>query len=592
MEPGARPTPRSDARPGGPGRDRHRSGRRLLAARASADLVRRPHHACPCGCPRRRMVRTGGPGCRRPGPGCGPGACLELDHQGRHRHHLGGVPMSQAVVSVNAGMLLPVLAPAVGAAVVLVVDVAFQRLRRAHYVIALVSLVVGAVATLAGLGMVAGGARQTLCLPGGGQCMYAADSVASALQLAALLAAVVTLLLSWPDDKKQSRGGTAVIVSLVLAATAGATAVAGARDVGSWLVALELATLPTVALVALRGASSAISGAVDLLTTSLVSFGLLALAAGLWFTATGSAFLNPAAALMVIHDPTRRPILVLAVVVVVAGIGFKLSLVPFHAWTPEASDGAPLPIAAFLAGVSKIAALAALLVVIRAVAPLGAPPLTAIAIVSAVSMTLGNIMALRQTGVVRLLAWSTVAQAGWVVLPLAAVSSAAVKASGAYLLAYVLATLLAFAVVAALVQIRGAARARDIAEYRGLLVQHPVLASALGLALLSLAGLPPGFLGLVAKVAALGPVVTSELWWLAVIAAANAVLGVAVYLRWLLIIISTPDAAAQFVPSAMPDGSGSVAIATLPVTAVRIHPATLVAVGFTAVALVATSLSP
>ena len=246
-----------------------------------------------------------------------------------------------------------------------------------------------------------------------------------------------------------------------------------------------------------------------------------------------------------IDDPARRPILVLAVVLVVAGIGFKLSLVPFHAWTPEAYDGAPLPIAAFLAGVSKIAALAALLVVIRAVAPLGAPALTSIALVAAASMTLGNIMALRQDGVVRLLAWSTVAQAGWVVLPLATVSSAAVHASGAYLLAYVLATLLAFAVVAALVQTRGAARARDLTAYRGLLHDHPVLAAALGLALLSLAGLPPGVLGLVAKVAALRPVVASELWLLAVVAAVNAVLGVAVYLRWLRAVVASPEPQAR-----------------------------------------------
>jgi NADH-quinone oxidoreductase subunit N len=494
--------------------------------------------------------------------------------------------MSQAIVSVNAGILLPVLAPAVGAAVVLVADVAVQQLRRAHYVIALASLVVGALATIAGLSMVAGGARRTLCLPGSGQCMYVADSVASTLQLAALLAAALTLLLTWPDDKKQSTGGTAVIVSLVLAATAGATAVAGARDLGSWLVALELATLPTVALVALRGARSAISGAIALLTTALVSFGLLALSAALWFTATGSGFLTPAAAITAINDPARRPILVLAVVVVIAGIGFKLSLVPFHAWTPEAYDGAPLPIAAFLAGVSKIAALAALLVVIRAIPP-GEPSLAAIAIVSAVSMTLGNIMALRQDGVVRLLAWSTVAQAGWVVLPLAAVSTGAVHASGAYLLAYVLATLLVFAVVAALVQIRGAARARDLQEYRGLLADHPVLASALGLGLLSLAGLPPGFLGLVAKVAALGPVVNSQLWLLAVIAAVNAVLGVAVYLRWLLMVVSTPDTSVQGSPDGVPEpvvhGAAHV---------VRAHPATLAAVGFTGVALVLTSLSP
>ena len=488
--------------------------------------------------------------------------------------------MSQAVVSVNAAVLLPVLAPAVGAAVILVTDVAAQHLRRTHYVIALASLLIGAAGTFAGLGMVAGDARQTLCLPGGGgQCMFAADSISSALQLAALLAAALTLLLSWPDDKLQLPGGTAVMVSLVLAATAGATAVAGARDLGSWLVALELATLPTVALVALRGARSAISGAVALLTTALVSFGLLALAAALWFTATSSAFLTPAAALAVVDDPARRPILVLAVVLVVAGVGFKLSLVPFHAWTPEAYDGAPLPIAAFLAGVSKIAALAALLVVIRAIAPLGAPPLTAIAIVAALSMTLGNIMAMRQNGVVRLLAWSTVAHAGWVVLPLATVSSAAVHASGAYLLAYVLATLLAFSVVAALVQTRGSDRARDLTQYRGLLRDHPVLAAALGLALLSLAGLPPGVLGLIAKVTVLRPVVASELWLLAVIAAANAVLGVAVYVRWLRAILASPDAG--------PDGAAVVAARDR-----QAHPATLVAVALAGVALVLTSLSP
>ena len=163
------------------------------------------------------------------------------------------------------------------------------------------------------------------------------------------------------------------------------------------------------------------------------------------------------------------------------------------------------------------------------------------------------------------------------VLPLATVSSAAVHASGAYLLAYALATLLAFAVVAALVQTMGAARARDLTAYRGLMRDHPALSSALALALLSLAGLPPGILGLVAKVTALRPVVANELWLLAVVAAVNAVLGVAVYLRWLRAILASPD-----------DGP-DVPVAA---RAVRAHPATLVAVGFTAVALVLTSLSP
>jgi NADH-quinone oxidoreductase subunit N len=115
-----------------------------------------------------------------------------------------------------------------------------------------------------------------------------------------------------------------------------------------------------------------------------------------------------------------------------------------------------------------------------------------------------------------------------------------------------------------------------------------VLASVLGLALLSLAGLPPGVLGLVAKVAALGPVVASDLWLLAVVAAFNAVLGVAVYLRWLFIVISRAEGTAQASPQVPAAGSGSVAVAH----AVRAHPATLVAVGLAAVALVLTSVSP
>ena len=501
--------------------------------------------------------------------------------------------MSSAVVSVDSGILLPVLAPAVGAAAVLAVDVVATRLRRTHYVLALASLVLGVVGTLPGLGAPAGDARSTLCLPASpGRCLYAATAVASGLQLAALLGAVITLLLAWPEDREAPPGRTSVTVSLVLTATAGATAVAAARDLGTWLVALELATLPIVALVALRGARAAISGAVALLTTSLVSFAVLAMAAALWLAATGRPFFDADAALTAAADPGRRAVLVLAVVLALAGLGFKLSLVPFHAWTPEAYDGASLPVATFLAGTSKVAALAALLVVVQAIAPLGAPVLTAVAVLAVLSMTLGNVMALRQDGVLRLLAWSTVAQAGWVILPLAAVSTAAVRASGGYLLAYVVATMLAFTVVAALAQLRGRTAARTLSAYgsgRGLLREHPFLASGLGLALLSLAGLPPGLLGVVAKVVALRPVVANGLWVLAVVAAANAVLGVAVYLRWLRVLLGPlpgedrGPVAGEAAPGAQPQALGARR---------RVHPAVLLAVGLTFAALVLTSLAP
>ena len=193
---------------------------------------------------------------------------------------------------------------------------------------------------------------------------------------------------------------------------------------------------------------------------------------------------------------------------------------PFHAWTPQAYAGGTEPVAAFLAATSKVAALAALVVVLRPLADAGAPVLVGIGVLAALSMTVGNVLALVQDDPVRLLAWSTVAQAGWVILPLTTLVPAGLAASGGYLLAYVIATLVAFTVV---VLVSGGAGARDCGPHAS---RHTgaccapgrLLGALLGLALVSLAGLPPGVLGLVAKVVALRPVVAEGLWVLALVA--------------------------------------------------------------------------
>jgi NADH-quinone oxidoreductase subunit N len=155
-------------------------------------------------------------------------------------------------------------------------------------------------------------------------------------------------------------------------------------------------------------------------------------------------------------------------------------------------------------------------------------------------MTLGNLMALRQDDVIRLLAWSTVAQAGWVVLPLVSVSSLGQRSAAMYLLTYVAATLVAFAVVGQTIREVGA-HGRQISAYVGLWRRSPWRAGALALALTSLAGLPPGVIGLVGKIVAFRPVISEGWVWLTIIAAANAVLGVAVYLRWLRPVVTIPD---------------------------------------------------
>jgi NADH-quinone oxidoreductase subunit N len=194
-------------------------------------------------------------------------------------------------------------------------------------------------------------------------------------------------------------------------------------------------------------------------------------------------------------------------------------------------------VAALLSTVSKAAGLAALAVVVSLALPSGRGAW--FAVVVAVTMTLGNVVALTQTGAVRLLAWSTIGQAGWVLLPLAGAGSepVVVGAATTYLIAYCAATLTVFVVVC-LVTRYGGGVGHPLSSYRALARTEPVAGSMLALALLSLAGLPPGLAGLIAKAAALRPVIDEQLWWLAVVAALNVALALAYYLRWLWILFA------------------------------------------------------
>lgn len=485
---------------------------------------------------------------------------------------------------LNLLATLPVLAPLVAAVLVLLLDAALPGRRAPHLWLVAVGLLGGALGALPGLGEDAGDTRAAFCLATG-ECLYAADRLTSVLQLVALAAAAVVLVLAWRDMAAPSTTGrTPVVAALLLGATGGVVAVPAAQDLASLLVSLELATLPTVALVALTDTTwsaerraRAVEGATALLMTSLVSFGLLALGAALWVAATGTALLSLPPSSSAGDDGA---LLMLASVLIVAGLAFKLSAVPFHAWTPITYSTASLPVTAYLATVSKVAALGGVVVLVRALGTVDETTLLALAVLAGLSMTVGNLVALAQTDSVRLLAWSTVAQAGWVLLPLATLSSRAVHAAGSYLLVYALGTLLAFAVVVALAGVRPRPADTALSASQGLLRTRPWLAVALALALLTLAGLPPAVVGLVAKVVALRPVAGEGLWWLAVVAAVNVALGIAVYLRWLVRVVGPA-----------PRGAGSATGGDAPE---RTAPplAVSVVIGVLAVLVVVLSISP
>ncbi|KRE42298.1 NADH-quinone oxidoreductase subunit N [Knoellia sp. Soil729] len=461
-------------------------------------------------------------------------------------------------LQMSWGLLLPALIPVAAMVLVLVVDAIIPSARLAAPVIGALGLAVGAAAAIPGV--VASDPRLTLCTPApDGRCMWDGGPLASTLQIAALLATLAVLALA-----SVHRAGVIDVV-LLLASAAGAAGVVASRDLGTWLVTLELATLPVIALVAWRDRRAAAHGALTLLTTSLVSFALLVLGTALWVTATGDPTLTGPSLATAWAVPEQRTLAGLATVVLLAGLAFKLSAVPFHAWTPTTFTAGPLPVSALLASASKLAAVGALIVVLApydAVVGMARGPhvvVAALVILTVASMLAGTVMALRQTEVVRLLAWSTVAQAGWILLPLTALSVAGRQAAAVYAVVYAVASLVAFAAVRAIHGPQVEDR-RDLTAYRGLLRRDPIAGGTLALALLVLAGLPPGVIGLVAKVVALRPAIAAGLWPVAVAAVVAAVLGIAVYVRWFAVLFGEADERAPARPGSRRASLGVAAV--------------------------------
>lgn len=218
---------------------------------------------------------------------------------------------------------------------------------------------------------------------------------------------------------------------------------------------------------------------------------------------------------------------------VLVGFGFKISAVPLHFWAPDVYEGAPSQVAGFLSTASKAAGFAVLARVLFATFPEIAPYWGAIiAAISVATMTLGNALALAQKNIKRLLAYSSIAHAGYALIGIAAVSQQGVSSMVFYLFVYIITNLAAFGIVVAFGRIAGS---DDISAYAGLSRRSPWLALAILVAFLSLAGMPP-FGGFVAKFAVFAAAVNANLVWLAIIGVLNAIIGLYYYLTVLKVV--------------------------------------------------------
>jgi proton-translocating NADH-quinone oxidoreductase chain N len=264
-----------------------------------------------------------------------------------------------------------------------------------------------------------------------------------------------------------------------------------------------------------------------------------------WFGMAGTTSLQQVGEVLA-EAPTG--VVVVSTALVIFGLGYKAAVVPFHFWTPDAYDGAPLPVAAYLSVLPKLAGLVAL----ARVLPLALPDdtagwTTAVAVLAAATMTLGNVAALPQRNVVRLLAYSSIAQSGYLLMGVAALeaSDQGLPALVYYAIAYAAMNLAAFAVVLAVQRERGSV---DLDAYRGLGRSHPWWTAALIISFLSLLGLPP-LAGFVAKLEVFTAAIDADQAWLAAIAVVNTVISLYYYLRVIAPTVLEPSAEAAPAPA-------------------------------------------
>ncbi len=340
-----------------------------------------------------------------------------------------------------------------------------------------------------------------------------------------MFAGAATALLLMDHEKAGHRGEAYV---LLLASLLGMNLMAVSSDLVMLYLAIETASIPLYILAGflLTDDRSTEAGFKYLLFGTLAST-IMLYGFSLIFGFTGTTDLQKIAE--VFTAGTISPLLAFVVLALVTvGLGFKLAIVPFHFWAPDVYQGSPTPVAGFLSTASKAAGFAVVVRFFFVALPAFAPSWTLIfAALAAITMTVGNLLALSQTNMKRLIAYSSIAHAGYALIGVVAFSQLGAASVVFYLAAYIATNLLAFGVVMAFSRVTGL---EDVTDYAGLSRRNPLMGLMMLAAFLSLAGMPP-FGGFVAKVFVFAAGVQANYTWLVVVGIINSIIGVYYYLN-------------------------------------------------------------
>ncbi|MGK3116660.1 NADH-quinone oxidoreductase subunit NuoN [Candidatus Pantoea formicae] len=333
-------------------------------------------------------------------------------------------------------------------------------------------------------------------------------------------------LASFPDNKDE-------FYLLVLIAALGGIVLASANHLAALFIGIELLSLPLFGLIgyAFRQKRS-LEAALKYMILSAAASSFLIFGIALIYADSGSlSFVQLGKSLN--DSMIQQPLLLVGLGMMIIGLGFKLSLVPFHLWTPDVYQGAPAPVSTFLATASKIAIFGVVMrLFLYAPVTDSEAVRTVLGVIAFVSILFGNLMAISQSNIKRLLGYSSIAHLGYLLVSLIAVKThqLSLETAGVYLAGYLFSSLGAFGVVSLMSSPYRGPDADTLYSYRGLFWHRPILSAVMTVMMLSLAGIPMT-LGFIGKFYVIASGVNAHLWWLTAAVVAGSAIGLYYYLR-------------------------------------------------------------
>jgi NADH-quinone oxidoreductase subunit N len=391
------------------------------------------------------------------------------------------------------------------------------------------------------------------------------------------LASLAVVLLAYGYYRHRS-GNHEELYVLILIAALGAVTLGSSTHFASLFLGIELLSISLIALAAYAfDHPRPLEAGIKYLVMSGASSAVLLFGIALIYAAVGSLDLRTVGAYIGNGPQFRSPYMVAGLGMFISGLAFKIFLVPFHLWTPDVYEGAPAPVTAFLATVSKGAVAAVLLRFFVGFGGAHSPALSLmLAMIAGASMLIGNLLALLQNNVKRILAYSSIAHMGYFLVAVVAGGAFALEAGTFYITAYVIMTLGAFGIVAVLSAPHTEADMDTLENYQGLYWRRPWLAGSFTVMLLSLAGIPitVGFMG---KFYLFVAGLDAKLLSLVVTLIVGSVIGLFYYLRIIVAMAKPPEGASvPHLPAGLLTGGGVIAVLTVILIGLGVYPTALV----------------